>query len=195
MHENTTMNMLDRFFDSASSTADTARDRARLAAQGNDRPSFGAVALVGLLGAAGGAAASFLFDPARGRARRARLVDQGAAVVRQVVRNGEQAVKQVRSTVDARVAAVRAEHTPQARAMDDATLTDRVRSIVFRDESVPKGDLNINVERGIVVLRGEVPDEALKARIVSEVEAIDGVWSVRDLLHLPGEPAVTSAAT
>jgi len=189
------MNILERLSDSASSTADTARDRARLAARGNDRPSFGAVALAGLLGAAGGAFASFLFDPARGRARRARLLDQGAATVRRAVRNGEQAVKQVRSTVDGRVAALRAEHATQVRAIDDATLTDRVRSIVFRDDGVPKGDLNINVERGIVVLRGEVPDEALKARIVSEVEGIDGVWSVRDLLHLPGEPAVTSAAS
>lgn len=194
MHENTTMNMIDRFFDSASSTADTARDRARLAARGNDRPSFGAVALAGLLGAAGGAVASFLLDPTRGRARRARLADQGAAALRQAVRNGEQAVKQVRSTVDARVAAIRAGQTLQAHAIDDATLTDRVRSIVFRGDDVPKGDLNINVERGIVVLRGEVPDEAMKARIVSEVEAVDGVWSVRDLLHLPGE-AVATAAT
>ncbi len=189
------MSILERFVDSASSTADTARDRARLAARGSGRPSFGAVALAGFLGAAGGAVASFLFDPARGRARRARLADQGAATVRKAVRSGEQAVRQLRSTVDARVAAVRADHTTQARAVDDATLTDRVRSIVFRDDAVPKGDLNINVERGIVVMRGEVPDEALKARIVSEVQEIDGVWSVRDLMHLPGEPAATSAAT
>jgi osmotically-inducible protein OsmY len=52
----------------------------------------------------------------------------------------------------------------------------------------------VNVERGIVVLRGEVPDEEMRARIVSEVEAIDGVWSVRDLLHLTGEPASTVPA-
>ena len=45
---------------------------------------------------------------------------------------------------------MRAERTPQARAIDDATLIDRVRSTVFRDDAVPKGDLNINVERGIV---------------------------------------------
>jgi osmotically-inducible protein OsmY len=188
------MNIFDRFLRSASSTADTARDRARLAARGDDGPSFGLVALAGVLGAAGGAVASFLFDPARGRARRARLADQGAAAARRALRGGEQAVKQVRGTVDGKVAAARAARSTEARAIDDATLTDRVRSIVFRDDAVPKGDLNINVERGIVVLRGEVPDEAFKARLLSEVEAIEGVWSVRDLLHLPGEPAVTSAA-
>lgn len=188
------MNVLERFFDSATSTADTARDRARLAANGTNRPSFGAVILAGILGAAGGAAASLLFDPDRGRARRARLADQGAATARRALRGGEQAVKQVRAAVDGRVASIRAEHTPQARAIDDATLTDRVRSIVLRGDDVPKGDLNINVERGIVVLRGEVPDEAMKARIVADVEAVDGVWSVRDLLHLPGEMAETAPA-
>ena len=189
------MTIFDRFLGTASSTADTARDRARLAARGDDGPSVGTVALAGLLGAAGGALASFLFDPARGRARRARLADQGAATVRRALRTGERAARQVRSTVDGKVAAVRAERTAQARAVDDATLTDRVRSIVFRDDAVPKGDLNINVERGIVVLRGEVPDHEARSRLISEVEAIEGVWSVRDLLHLPGEPAVTSAAT
>jgi osmotically-inducible protein OsmY len=192
MHETTIMSFIDRLFGSAARTADTARDRARLAAHGSDRPSFGIVALVGILGAAGGAVASFLLDPARGRARRARLADQGAATVRRVGRNGEQAVAQIRSTIGGRVAAIRAGQAQSARAIDDATLTDRVRSTIFRDDAVPKGDLNINVERGIVVLRGEVPDPALKARIVSEVEGIDGVWSVRDLLHLPGEPAVAT---
>jgi osmotically-inducible protein OsmY len=47
------------------------------------------------------------------------------------------------------------------------------------------------VERGVVVLRGEVPDQATRERLVAEVEAVDGVWTVRDLLHLPGEEAVT----
>jgi len=104
-------------------------------------------------------------------------------------------IAQAKSAVEGRMAAIQAGQTTQARAIDDATLTDRVQSIVFRDEAVPKGDLNINVERGIVVLRGEVPDQEMRARIVSEVEGIEGVWSVRDLLHLPGEPAATAVAS
>lgn len=188
------MNLLDRFSSSARETAETTRSRARLAVHGSDRPSFGAVILAGLLGAAGGAIASLLLDPDRGRSRRARLIDQGAATVRRAVRGGEQAVNRVQSTVAGRMAAMRAERSPQARPIDDATLTDRVRSIVFRDDGIPKGDLNVNVERGIVVLRGEIPDDAMRARIVSEVEAVDGVWSVRDLLHLPGEPAQSASA-
>jgi osmotically-inducible protein OsmY len=50
----------------------------------------------------------------------------------------------------------------------------------------------VNVERGIVVVRGEVPDEATRKRILAEVEAVEGVWSVHDLTHLPGEQAVSA---
>ena len=40
---------------------------------------------------------------------------------------------------------------------DDVTLRDRAESILFRDPKVPKGTINISAERGILVLRGEVP--------------------------------------
>jgi osmotically-inducible protein OsmY len=184
---------LDQLSTRGRRSADLLRERAELATRGDRGPGRLGGLLVGLLGAAAGAAAAFLFDPARGRARRARLSDQGAATVRRMTRQGEGLVRRVRSDVQGKLAATRAAGSPEARPLDDATLTDRVQSVVFRDSSVPKGDLNVNVERGIVVLRGEIPDEAMRARIVSEVEAVEGVWSVRDLLHLPGEPAPTVA--
>lgn len=174
-------------------SADVIRERAELAARGERGLGRGSGLLAGLFAAAAGAAAAFLLDPARGRARRARLTDQGAAMVRRLARQGERLVGRVRSDVEGKLAATRAAGSAEARPLDDATLTDRVQSVVFRDPSVPKGGLNINVERGIVVLRGEVPDDEMRARLVSEVEAVDGVWSVRDLLHLPGEPAQTAA--
>jgi osmotically-inducible protein OsmY len=184
---------LDQLSTSGRRSADLIRGRAELAARGDRGPGRVGGLLVGLLGAAFGAAAAFLFDPARGRARRARLTDQGAATVRRITRQSEGVVRRVRSDVEGKLAATRAAGSVEARPLDDATLTDRVQSVVFRDPSVPKGDLNINVERGIVVLRGEIPDEEMRARIVSEVEAVEGVWSVRDLLHLPGQPAPTAA--
>lgn len=189
------MKLIDRLLNSTASAADAARDRAKHAIGGSDRPSAAAVIGAGILGAAGGAIATLLLDPDRGRARRARFADQGAALVRRTIRGAEQIVRRVRATAEGRIAAIRASQATEARPIDDATLTDRVQSIVFRDDDVPKGDLNINVERGIVVLRGEVPDAAMRSRIVSDVEAVDGVWSVRDLLHLPGEPAETMQPT
>lgn len=189
------MTFLDRFLDRAGDTAATARRRADLAAHGSSRPGIGGAMLVGLLGAAAGAVAAFLLDPARGRARRARLLDQGAASARRGARRAGQAATRVRSDVTGRIQAARAGRTPDTRALDDATLVDRVRSTVFRDGSLPKGDINVNVERGIVVLRGEVPDTATRERLVADVESVDGVWSVRDLLHLPGEESVAVSSS
>jgi osmotically-inducible protein OsmY len=45
----------------------------------------------------------------------------------------------------------------------------------------------VNVEHGIVVLRGEVADDGMRGKLVSRAGAIPGVWSVHDLMHLPGE--------
>jgi osmotically-inducible protein OsmY len=67
----------------------------------------------------------------------------------------------------------------------------KVESELFRDPSVPKGSININVEQGVVVLRGEVPDPELAERLEHEARAIPGVWEVENLLHGPGEPAPT----
>ena len=77
----------------------------------------------------------------------------------------------------------------------DVTIRARAESELFRDADVPKGTININVERGIIVLRGEVPDDAMRRRLAEQAAAIDGVWSVRNLLHLPGEPAEEMAAS
>lgn len=184
---------LDQLSTSGRRSADLIRQRAELAARGERGTPRAGGLLVGLLGAAAGAATAFLFDPARGRARRSQLTDQGAAMVRRLLRQAERVTGRVRSNVEAKVAATRAAGSAEARPLDDATLTDRVQSVVFRDPAVPKGDLNVNVERGIVVLRGEIPDEEMRTKIVADVEAVDGVWSVRDLLHLPGEPAPTVA--
>jgi hypothetical protein len=184
------MNVFERIRTAATDAAGGTRRRAELAARGDRGPGIGGIVATGLVGAAAGALASFLLDPDRGRSRRARLADQGAATIRRAARRVGQAGNRVRSDIDGRVSAFRASRAPDARPIDDGTLSDRIQSSVFRDPSVPKGDINVNVERGIVVLRGEVPDQATRERLVAEVEAVDGVWSVHDLLHLPGEEAV-----
>jgi osmotically-inducible protein OsmY len=72
---------------------------------------------------------------------------------------------------------------------DDARLTDKVESELFRPDGVPKGQINVNVEFGKVVLRGEVESRELIDDLVSRAREIDGVTDVESLLHLPGEPA------
>lgn len=187
------MSFIDRIRHGAGEAASGTRRRADLAARGDRGPGALSVLFTGLVGAAAGAIASFLLDPARGRARRARLLDQGGAALRRGARHATQAVNRVRSDLEGRVSAIQAARDVSTRPTDDGTLGDRIRSTVFRDGSLPKGDVNINVERGIVVLRGEIPDQATRERLVAEVEAVDGVWSVRDLLHLPGEEPVNAS--
>jgi hypothetical protein len=189
------MTLLDRILTPARDAGKVTRERAELAARGQAGPGWLGTTVIGLAAAAVGAVTAFLFDPARGRARRARVVDQGAATVRRIGRRGDGLVRRIGSGVQGRVSALRASSDAMPRPTDDATVTDRVMSEVFRDPAVPKGMVNINVERGVVVLRGEVPDDHLRHQLVDRVERIEGVWSVRDLLHLPGEPITETAAS
>jgi hypothetical protein len=144
-------------------------------------------ALIAAGTAAAGAIAAFLLDPSRGRARRARLVDQGGATIRRAARQAGRAAHAALSTASGRLAAARHAGDGDEAFLDDVTLSSKVETRLFRDPSVPKGTININVERGIVVLRGEVPDAEMRDRLATEAGAIGGVWSVHNLLHLPGE--------
>jgi hypothetical protein len=144
-------------------------------------------AIMALTGATVGAATAFLADPARGRARRARLLDQGAATVRRAGRSIQRGLRIVGSTAEGKLEAM-TEGGDRVGPLDDVTIRDRAETELFRNPKVPKGSINVNVERGILVLRGEVPDDAMRRHLAEKAAAIEGVWSVRNLLHLPGEP-------
>lgn len=143
-----------------------------------------------VLGAALGAAAALLFDPDRGHSRRVRLTDQAGALVRRTRRSVGRQRRLLLSRTAGRIAALRARGHASSPA-NDATLKERIESELLRDRAIPKGAININAEQGIVVLRGEVPDAAMRAKLEERAAAIRGVWYVENLLHLPGEPAPT----
>ena len=182
------MNITDRTRDVRRSAASSGRKARRAVAGAPRGAGWVGTTLIAAITAAAGAIAAFLLDPARGRARRARLIDQGGATVRRAARHAERAVHAARSTASARLAAATHPERRDDELLDDVTLTSKVETKLFRDPLVPKGTININVERGIVVLRGEVPDPQMRDRLAAEAESIGGVWSVHNLLHLPGEP-------
>jgi osmotically-inducible protein OsmY len=72
---------------------------------------------------------------------------------------------------------------------DDATLADKIRSEVFRDPDVPKGKVNVNVQNGVVQLRGEIPRRELIEDLVAQTRKVQGVRDVENLLHVPGTQA------
>lgn len=182
------MGIHDRMRDARKQASDAAI-RARRAAAGEPRGPgwFGALLLAGAA-AVGGAIAAFLTDPQRGRARRAQLGDQSAAALRRGVRHADRALRLARARAAGAMASVQHASGPGGTgATDDVTLVARAETELFRDGSIPKGSININAERGILVLRGVVPTAAMRDRLVREAEGIAGVWSVHDLLKVEGE--------
>jgi osmotically-inducible protein OsmY len=163
------------------------RARARIAGDPSGPGWLGALG-IGIVAGATGAAIAYLTDPQRGRARRAQLADQGAAAVRNASREAERAMRVVTSTAEGKIEAL-TQGGSRVAPTDDVTLRDRAESILFRDPKVPKGSINISAERGILVLRGEVPDTRMRNKLAREAEKVEGVWGVRNLLHLPGETA------
>ncbi len=163
------------------------RARARMAGEPSGPGWLGALG-IGIVAGATGAAVAYLTDPQRGKARRAQLADQGAAAVRHASREAERALHIVTSTAEGKIEAL-TQGGSRVAPTDDVTLRDRAESILFRDQKVPKGSINISAERGIIVLRGEVPDARMRNRLGREAEKIEGAWGVHNLLHLPGETA------
>jgi osmotically-inducible protein OsmY len=143
------------------------------------------------LGALVGAALAYLIDPQNGRRRRALLRDKSAAYVR---RSGSKTAQAGRAVAaEAHGVAQKAQHLKEEpKEYDDATLAQKVQSEVFRDPDVPKGQINVNAEDGIVVLRGEVERPELMEELVERTRNVQGVREVQNLLHLPGTPAPTN---
>ena len=67
-----------------------------------------------------------------------------------------------------------------------------MESAIFRDPAVPKGRININAERGRVVLRGEVDQVEQISALEAAARQMLGVTDVENLLHIPGTPAPQS---
>lgn len=75
--------------------------------------------------------------------------------------------------------------------MDDQTLADRVRSEIFRAPDAPKGDVSIDVQAGVVYLRGTA-DAGWIERFGKDARKVQGITGVKNLLHTPGTPTPTA---
>jgi hypothetical protein len=139
-------------------------------------------------GGALGALLAYFFDPENGKRRRHVAVDRTAAFFRS---GGRQAARTGRGVAaEAYGVSRKVQHLKEEpKDFDDTTLADKVRSQVFRDPDVPKGKLNVNVQNGVVQLRGEVPRADLIDELVAETRRVQGVRDVENLLHVPGAEA------
>lgn len=152
-----------------------------------DRSRFGA-ARGWLFAGAAGAALMFFLDPDRGARRRHITRDRVAATARRGV--GRVRRLQRRATADLYGLSRKIAHRAPADAPppNDATLVQKVESMLFRDPTVPKGRININAENGTIVLRGELDRPDQIDTLVAAVRRVPGVHEVKNLLHLPHTP-------
>ena len=121
-----------------------------------------------LFGVGIGAAAAHFLDPQSGRRRRNQMREHA-------VSKGATAMA-----------------TPSGTRLDDpddVTLARKVETEIFRAPDAPKGDVSVDVQRGVAHLRGEVADEQWISRLGEDAEKVDGIKGVENLLHRPGTPA------
>ena len=147
-----------------------------------------------LIGAAVGAAFAYLFDPVRGKSRRAILVDWTGARLRdgaETINRWTRYSTNTAAGLPQRMVSVKSGKPPLDE--DDLTLRDRVESEVFRDPEMPKGEINFDVKHGIVTIRGAVDNAFRIAAVERAVFKVPGVTGVENLLHVSGTPAPNKA--
>jgi hypothetical protein len=125
-----------------------------------------------------------LFDPISGRRRRAQIRDGSVRFLHRRARNAGGLAAHVKG-IARKVTHLR----EKPKDFDDATLADKVKSELFRPAGIPKGQINVNVQNGVVQLRGEVSEPELIHDLEGRVRRIHGVRAVENLLHPPGVAA------
>jgi osmotically-inducible protein OsmY len=137
-----------------------------------------------LRGLAIGAWVAYLFDPQHGRRRRHMLRDRSIATVRRFARRSRRGASLFVAEIRGFVA--KATHLRERpKHVNDETLAQKVMSEAFRSPDAPKGDVNVNVEGGRVVLRGQVATNELIEDLERRVRKVAGVQEVENLLHTP----------
>lgn len=143
------------------------------------------------LGTGVGAALSYFFDPENGTLRRHQARDRVLAFFRRTGRRAGRAGRSAGSQaygISQKATHLRERPKEQP---DDVTLARKVETELFRDAEVPKGDINVNAENGVVFLRGQVSDESLVEALGKSARNVRGVREVENFLHTPGADAPT----
>ena len=130
------------------------------------------------IGATVGAAGAYLFDPERGRTRRAKLADQSTAAVR-TARGKVTAKARYQQGVARGMAHRLTEAFQEPVEVDDETLLQKIKSEAVGRWDGPKRDLVIDVRDGNVIVRGPA-DRDQAGELIRLVDSVAGVRVVSD---------------
>lgn len=142
--------------------------------------------------AALGAVLAYFFDPQSGRRRRALARDRTLGFLRGRGRGAAQ----FGTAAGAHAYGMKQKLThlrEEPKDFDDQTLKAKVETELFRPADAPKGQVDVNVENGVVFLRGQVEHPELVSDLEATVRKVQGVRDVENLLHLPGTEAPTKS--
>jgi osmotically-inducible protein OsmY len=132
-----------------------------------------------------GGAIAYFFDPDQGRRRRAVARDRAMKMFRTSAREAE---RKGRYIAGKRHGVTHA-FTPSSSGdttYNDPTLQHKIESEALRN--YPSERVNVNVEDGVVVLRGVLDTPDLINSLIADVRKVRGVMDVQSLLHLPNTP-------
>jgi osmotically-inducible protein OsmY len=152
---------------------------ARATAPRRTRTDKKKVAAAGAVGAAG----AYFLDPQGGTRRRHMAQDKVMSVFRKGSERARREAGYRKTQAEGKVEALKSKARPEKDAANDQTLAERVKSEIFQPADAPKGSVSVNVERGVVYLRGEVPKENDIEKLVKQANSVDGVNGVESLLH------------
>lgn len=140
-----------------------------------------------LFGAAIGAAAAWFLDPNDGTRRRHVVRDKAMKYARRGKDEAARKATYAGTAVKGKATAVApgTGREPAEERLNDPALKAKVESEIFRDPDAPKGQVSVNVEDGIVSLRGEVDDPATIEELREAAAKVDGVRGVESKLHTP----------
>ena len=153
------------------------------------RSAFVMLAVAAAGGLAVGALLEYFLDPKAGRRRRHRARDRARSRLR---RGERRAIVRARRAESHAVGIVRRTFNARRRSgepLDDLTLAQKVESQLFRRAGVPKGQVSVNAEEGVVFLRGVMERQEDIDRMGEEARRIEGVRAVENLLHMAGTRA------
>ena len=139
------------------------------------------VRIVGVGAAA--AAAMYLLDPERGRSRRAKLSDQAAAMARMAEEKARAQAEHQKGVAQGLAHDLTEPFRPD-REFDDETLHQKVKSEAIGRWDGPKNDVEVDVDDGVVTLKGNVDAEKVDD-LIRLVKGVPGVASINDQLSVP----------
>ena len=132
--------------------------------------------------AAVGAGIAYLFDPDRGRTRRAMLADQAAARARDASETVKAKAEYQKGVAKGLIHEV-TDSLRTEKVYDDATLLQKVRSEAL-GYWPDNGNVEVDITDGMVRVSGSVASEPDRDRLLDLIRDVDGVGMIDDRLHV-----------